>query len=492
MSSITGTGSSSRARKISLTTKIFYGFGSVANGVKSNAFSYLIMFFYVQVAGVEGFWFGITMFLVMIVDAISDPIVGHISDNWKSKWGRRHPFMYFSAIPVSISFFLLFKPPVESGQVAVLAYFFVIAVCVRTFITMFEIPSTSLAPEFTSDYDQRTTILAFRFFFGWWGGLTIAFIAYRYLFAPTEKYSDGFQNPEAWNTYGILGSLVIFAAIIISTVGTHREIPNLIQSPVTRKFSFKHTFGDMFESLSNKNFQVVFLSAIIAAMAGGVNSALVLYFNRYFWELSSLDISNLQIPYYFSAAFALFFAPYLTRNRDKQHVAVTVWLLGALLLPLPVILRTIGFFPPNESEWVLRILMIHGFIDVTIMIMAGILIGSMIADIVEDSQKDTGRRSEGLFYAGQSFAGKILNGFGMVITGAILSIINFPKDVVPGEVPQSVLSNLVFIYVPLVIVFYSGAVYMLSRYKITRAGHANNLQAVDAMTKTSPDEPPAE
>jgi NAD(P) transhydrogenase subunit beta len=71
-------------------------------------------------------------------------------------------------------------------------------------------------------------------------------------------------------------------------------------------------------------------------------------------------------------------------------------------------------------------------------------------------------------------------------SGAILSIISFPKDVAPGEVPQSVLTNLVFIYVPIVIAFYSGAVYMLSRYKITRAGHAENLRAVEALGKSHP------
>ena len=78
----------------------------------------------------------------------------------------------------------------------------------------------------------------------------------------------------------------------------------------------------------------------------------------------------------------------------------------------------------------------------------------------------------------------------MVVTGGILSLINFPKDVAPGEVPESVLNNLAFIYIPLVIGFYSGAVYMLSRYKITRDGHANNLQAVEdlAAAKDTPAE----
>ena len=112
------------------------------------------------------------------------------------------------------------------------------------------------------------------------------------------------------------------------------------------------------------------------------------------------------------------------------------------------------------------------------MIMASILIASMVADIVEDSQKTTGRRSEGLFFAGQSFAQKVVHGFGIFATGIILSIINFPKNVAPGEVPQEVLNNLGYLHVPLVVIFYSAAVFTLSRYKITRAIHTENLQTV--------------
>ena len=91
------------SRKISFSTKLFYGVGSIANGVNSNTFSYFMLFFYSQVVGVEGFLVGIAMLFMMLADAFSDPIIGHVSDNWKSKLGRRHPFMYFSAIPVTIS-----------------------------------------------------------------------------------------------------------------------------------------------------------------------------------------------------------------------------------------------------------------------------------------------------------------------------------------------------------------------------------------------------
>ncbi len=465
------------ANPVKLSTKLFYGFGSVAYGVKNNGFSYLLLFFYVQVIGLEGYLAGLGMLIVMFFDAVSDPIVGHVSDNWHSTWGRRHPFMYFSAVPVALSYFFLWNPP-DLGETAMFFYFVLLAILVRTFITMYEIPSTSMVPEFTDDYDQRTSMLSFRYFFGWWGGLTIAILAYKFFFISTEEYPYGQLNPKAWPVYGAFASSIIFVAILVSAIGTHRLIPQMKKPPDKHPFELRRTFSELVESLSNRNFLIVFLSAIIAAMAGGLNTSLVLYFNTYFWGLTTDEIGTLNYVYFFSAAFALFAAPRFSRNRDKQTVAIWTWSTGALFLPLPIILRLVGFWPENDSEWLLPLLMLHGLLDVGIMIMAGILISSMIADIVEDSQKKTGRRSEGLFFAGQTFASKVVHGFGVFATGVILSAINFPRDALPGEVTAGVLTTLALIYVPLVIGFYSAAVYCLSFYRITRNSHEENVRIV--------------
>jgi Na+/melibiose symporter-like transporter len=479
MSSITTDESVEIRREISLTTKLFYGFGAVANGVKSNAFNYFMLFFYSQVVGVEAALVGLAMLVIMVADAISDPVIGHISDSWQSRWGRRHPFMYFSAIPVSVCFFLIFVPPTDMSQAMTVTYFLVVAIALRTFITMFEIPSSALVPEFTADYDQRTSILAYRYFFGWWGGVTIAILAYKIFFASTDEFLDGRLNPASWFNYGLFGACIIFISIMIASIGTHNQIPFLIKPKTnTQAFNFKRTFGEMFESLSNRNFLVVFCSALVAAMAAGVNMSLLLYFTTYFWGFSSTEIGTLNLVYYFSALSALMLAPRLTAKRDKHRVAIFTYLFAAMLLPLPVVMRLVGLFPENDSDWLLPIMMLHGYIDVTGVIIAQILIGSMIADIVEDSQKKTGRRSEGLFFAGQSFATKVVNGFGVFATGIIISVISFPQDAAPGEVPQSILNNMAYIYVPVVVIFYLIAIYILTKYKITRSSHEDNLQAI--------------
>ncbi|MDQ2762032.1 MAG: MFS transporter, partial [Pseudomonadota bacterium] len=97
--------------RLSLSTKLFYGFGSVAFGVKDNGFSYLLLIFYNQVVGLSAPLVGAAIMVAMVFDALLDPIVGQVSDNWRSRWGRRHPFMYASALPVAISYLALWNPP---------------------------------------------------------------------------------------------------------------------------------------------------------------------------------------------------------------------------------------------------------------------------------------------------------------------------------------------------------------------------------------------
>lgn len=464
--------------EVTLSTKLYYGFGSVAYGVKNNGFSYFLVFYYERVLGLEGYLAGLAMLFVMCIDAVSDPLIGHLSDNWHSKWGRRHPFMYAAALPVAFSYFFVWNPPGDMSQTQLFFYLIALAALVRTFITMYEIPSTALVSEFTDDYDMRTSMLSYRYFFGWWGGLTMHITVLYVLLADTPEYSYGLLNPSGYPKLGLVASIIIFIAIMVSSLGTHKNIPYLQAPPPKQDFKISRVFKDLLETLSNRNFLVLFLSAIGFAMAGGISAALNLYFNTFFWGLNSFQIGTLTWVFFISAAVALYLAPLLTKNRDKRNVAITIWLVAILFMPLLIILRLLGWMPENGSGLLLPILMAHGLFEVAIIVTADILISSMVADVVEDSQKTTGRRSEGLFFAGRTFAGKVVHGFGALAAGIILSAVSFPKGVAPGEVPQEVLTNLALIYVPLLMSFYLIAVYCLKFYRITRHSHAENLAAV--------------
>ena len=173
----------SNPHKLPLRLKTAYGFGSVAFGVKNNGFDYFLLLFYSQVVGLDAHLVGIAITTALVFDALSDPVVGYWSDNLRSRWGRRHPFMYAALIPVSLSYFLLWNPPTDWDEQSLFWYLLVLAVIIRTFITLYETPSSALAAELTDDYQERSSLLSFRYYFGWTGGNTMTVMMFFFHFS---------------------------------------------------------------------------------------------------------------------------------------------------------------------------------------------------------------------------------------------------------------------------------------------------------------------
>jgi len=461
-------------QKVGLSTKLYYGVGSVAYGVKDNGFAYLLLIYYNQVLGLPAQWVGAGIMAALVVDAITDPIVGYASDNLHSRWGRRHPFMYASALPVSVAFCLLWNPPADLSQSGLFAYFLVTAILVRIMITFYEIPSTSLVAELTTDYDERTAMLGYRFFFGWWGGLSMAVLAFLFFLPESRGGVTGYQ--PGYELYGRVAGVVMFVAIMTSALGTHRHIPNLRKPPEQHGFELARTARELRETLSHRSFLVLFLSALCTAMAAGVTTSLNIYFNTYFWELRSDQIGLLNLPYFMSAAVALFAAPRLSIGLGKKYAAITIAAIAFMGAPLPMLLRLVDLFPANGTDTLFYTLLVFGFVEVSLIIIASILISSMVADIVEDSELKTGRRSEGVFFAARSFAQKAVHGIGTFSATMILMAIEFPTDAKPGEVAPEIVRNLGLVYVPVLMVVYMAALAFLTGYRISRESHTDNLR----------------
>ena len=148
------------ARKAGIWTKLAYGAGAAANGIKNNGFEYFLLFYYSQVLGVDSALVGATLMIAMFVDGITDPIVGYWSDNLKTKLGRRHPFMYGAIIPVAVAYVFAWNPPEGMTGNALFPYLLMITILVRIAYTFYEVPSSALVAELTDDYDERASFLS--------------------------------------------------------------------------------------------------------------------------------------------------------------------------------------------------------------------------------------------------------------------------------------------------------------------------------------------
>jgi len=461
---------------ISIWTKTAYGMGSIAYGVKNNGFDYFFLIFYSQVLGVDAGLVGLALMLALAFDAISDPLVGYLSDNTHTRWGRRHPFMYAAALPVAIGYAFIWNPPGALQGNELFWYITLLAIFVRTTITLYEIPSSALVAELSTDYDQRTSLLSYRYFFGWTGGTLMATLALAVLLVPTESIANGLFNAEGYATMGVVASVAIFVSIVISAVGTHHRIPYLAAPSEQRQLSLSRIYGELFETLANRSFMALFLSALFGAIATGMAAGLNYYFMTFFWEFDNQQISVLSVSVVLSAVIGFVISPMVSRKLGKKRGAIIVGVMAFTTAPLPIFLKLLGFMPDAGSPVLFPLILGTTIFDVGLIICFQTLMSAMIADLVEESQLKTQRRSEGVFFAAITFTRKFVQGFGVVSATVMLSIAQFPEGAVPGSVSNEVLHRLGWMYVPAIFCVWMMMIACLRFYRIDRARHEENLE----------------
>lgn len=466
------------ARKPGVWTKLAYGFGAVGDGVKNNGFEYFLLLYYGQVLGVDFALVGAALLIAMIVDGFTDPIVGYWSDNLRTRFGRRHPFMYAAIIPVGIAYYFVWNPPGGLEGNALFPYLLAITIAVRVSFTFYDVPSSALVAELTDDYDERTSFLSFRYVFGWLGGLTIAVFALRFLLVPTEQYGSGFFNIDGYETYGLISAIVICFSVFVCAAGTHSHIPSLRQPPAARKMSLSRVFGEIAETLSNKSFLWLFVASLFGFMASGVAATLNYFINGFFWEFTTSQTALLTLSVAISAAMAFVLAPLVSKTIGKKRGALIIGILAFTIAPMPVLLRLAGLMPANGSETLFNLILGVTIIDVALIITFQILSSSMIADIVEDSEMKTGRRSEGIFFAGILFMRKLARGSGLFLASLILAAAELSRDMQPGDLTPETLTMLGAGYAFGLLALWTTMIILLSRYKISRADHEANLEAL--------------
>jgi Na+/melibiose symporter-like transporter len=289
----------------------------------------------------------------------------------------------------------------------------------------------------------------------------------------------GMRDREGFETYGIIASIVMFLAIIVSAMVTHRRIPTLSTPPArTEPFRLARIFREMFETLSERSFIALFIATVIFSVALGLNTSLAFLMLNYFWGLSEEQIFIWTSTVFFSAGLALIIAPIVGRKLGKKRATILLGLLAFTIQPAPYLLRLVGLMPENGDPVLFPLLLGINLIDLALIIAVQMLSYAMIADLVESNQVKTGRRSEGVYYAAMTFTRKTTQGLGVLSAGLILSLISFPQGAELSQVPEETLWWLGAAYAPSLLVLWMAALFCLSRYKIDKAQHEANLAAL--------------
>jgi Na+/melibiose symporter-like transporter len=469
------------APRLGLATKVSYGVGSVASGVGSVALSTAVINYYlVSVVGLRPAIVGLVIPISLIIDAVLDPLIGRWSDTFRSRLGRRHPFMYASTIPIALSTVLLWRHPAWVSAAAMPIYVLAVLIVLRLAGGLYQIPSDSLAPELAPDYHERTTLISWRWAFGLIGGVVLSVVLNAVFLRRDAANPLGQNNPAGYANFGIVAAIIGVSCILISALATQRYVP-LLNSPPKRRQSVGQTTREIFAVLSNPSLLAIMASGLVSGVAGGITSALQNFMSYDFWGLTPQVIAAMTFFALPASLIGIVAAPLLSRALDKKRTMMTVFTLSVFAGVIPVSLRLLGLLPPNGSWVIPVVLTVDLFVAAALALTGFVIVGSMVADVVEDAAVKTGVRAEGLLFAANGLLPKFTTALGILVGNMMLELVHFPAAAQGGRpvvVDPHIMRELALLQLPIGAVLNFIAIGVLIFYRIDRGTHEANLEAL--------------
>jgi Na+/melibiose symporter-like transporter len=458
----------SRSRSVGWGGRIAFGLGSFAEGIKSGAFSYFLLFYYNQALGLSGSLAGAALAIALVVDAVTDPLVGSLSDRHRSRWGRRHPFMYGSAVPFALMFYLTFVPPEGLGQTGLFLWLLCFAVATRAALTFYSVPHMTLGAELTPDYDERTTLAAVRSFLSITGGVSVIMAGFAIFFG-----DDGQLDPANYPGFAMTAAIAMVVTILLSGIGTHSYIPRLPKAPEEHvPFSLGRLLLELRRAASLRPFRFILSSMIANAAVMGLLATLATYILTFFWRLEGVTLGVQLSTGMGGGVFgAVIASPIAARMGSKRNAKILGMLWFAFFTSLMVNARLLGWAPANGDPLLLPLLLAASFIGGLGMGLTSVLGGAMIADVTDEHERVHGNRQEGIYYSAISFVGKATSGLGTLLAGAAIDLVGLDPNADPGAVPSAVIDALGIVYGPFVLVLILLPIGLLWGYDIDRERH---------------------
>jgi Na+/melibiose symporter-like transporter len=378
-------------------------------------------------------------------------MMGQISDRVRWKRGRRRPFFGLGAVPMALVFLLVFSPEYFPLKVNLSIYITTVIVLLFTFRTMVETPYIALAPELSLDYDERTRISAFRQLFANIGDMIGAMgplIATRLILSEKRAYAS----------FGMLAALLTVVGLLIAYIGTTEGGQFAEKSSLSLRSAFRAT-------LTNKPFLIVVATMMLTIIANNATVSLGIFIAKY-WFLDEGLMMYFMIAFFVGAFISIpCWIKFAKIVGKKTAYIVDITAYGILLW-------TILILKQDAHAWATVVMGIAGFFNLGLWILSG----SIVADVVEWDQLQTGERREGAFAGIQSFIIKAAQGVGLALVNVALANIGYVPD---AEQSADTLLKLKILYGPVpAVIFWAGALVFLL-YPITKKVHKLMLEEIE-------------
>jgi GPH family glycoside/pentoside/hexuronide:cation symporter len=466
---MSGNARESKKTLLSFWTKLAYGTGDWSPASYGTLRQIFYAIFLTDVVGLDARLASFAALVGIIWDAVNDPLVGILTDRMRSRWGRRRPFLLFFSIPFGASFLLLWWAPPWHNQIALAVTVTLAFMISDTFETLCEVPFSSLLPELTPDYDERTTLTSYRILFNLLASLVAAVAAPAIIDA---TLAAGLSQQQGYLIVaGIFGGLAVIPFLLIFAVVRERYgAADRPQETVTFK-----------ETLQTSWANIPFRFATLIYMLNWITFdlvALVLPFYLLYWiangnMLTSVPFLGVPLPIE-SAVFALLLVTAIAAlpfwlwlsHRLGKHIAYIIGMVFWAGVQIGIFL-----VHPGQITLVLWMAFLAG-LSVSA---AHILPDAMFPDVIEWDELRTGRRQEGIYYGVKNFIRKLTGAMAIFLALQVLGWFGYqtpPTGVTNFEQTNITLTAIRVLIGPLGAVLLFSAIITAWFYPLTRERHA--------------------
>ncbi|MBL7215872.1 MAG: MFS transporter [Phycisphaerae bacterium] len=453
-----------------------YATGEGAVSLTVNSVLGFSMLYYTQALGLDSKWAGLALSVTMFWDAITDPIMGHISDNTRSRFGRRHPYILIGGVLLAISFYFIWAIPEPfRSQTMVFWYILSVNLLFRTALTIFIVPYTALGFEVCTDYDGRSKLQSFRFIFNMAANLLGPALAWPIFFANRGDI-DGTHFKSNYHKMGTVFSITTLIIVLFCVFSTRRYAVDTRQKKHLAGNKLSDFFRDIRDILLDKNARVVFTFFAVATFGTAFVASLQMYTYIHYMHFTGGQKGFVHGLGMAGFAIGSVLAMFISKKLDKKpavYIAACLCIVSNLML---LILFVGGIIDPrlvSTLPWyditVPVSVIVFAILQASYWMGSGIMqpvVTSMIADISEVNKHRTGILKDGSYSAMFAFVMKGVWAVGLFLQGLCLSWAGFVSgsDVqLPAATTK--VAAMTFVFGAL---FASLAILIVRRYRIDR------------------------
>jgi len=457
----------------------WWGFPGIGLGASNEFLSMFLLYYYNQILGLSAALAGLALFVSVVFDAISDPVIAYWSDRYQGKLGRRIPFMFMGIVPMCLCCFALFVLQLGESQWILFGQLTVLIVVFRVSQTVFFVPRMALGVELYKGYSERNRLISVN--------QTCALVGISLCMAPIlllmPDWDQAHLYPWAalwvtfllgWSAYSGTSKL---SAAEINSIDMNR-------TGKTTQFSLRELFGELASLVSNRNWMTLLFAFLFFTINGGLQGGDTIYFNNHLFKFKPSDLfwsGPLMVGGSLLAALVTW---RIAKGRDKRAMALIAGGISFVTSPLLIGLMAVdhysGYdFVPDAGGGLLSSLWwlwaFHGFINGAIFVFFIIIVQSMFADVVEEHQELTGSRSDGLVLVGSNLVTKLVGSVGVLLAGFMIKWAGF-DEANTLALKEVAVYKLAVVKVLVSFVLVPAGLLCLARYSLNEEQHRTNLR----------------